>query len=125
MLLAEWRDGGVKQALIARLLGFRHRHAALFADGSYEPLAVSGEKAEHLIAFSRSRSGEALIVVVPRLTARLGAATDSVWRGTRITLPAAEATDLLRPRKIQIGAQTDVGLLLDSLPLGVFYASVR
>jgi maltooligosyltrehalose synthase len=125
LLLAGWRDGRVKQALIARLLGFRQRHAALFADGSYEPLAVSGEKAEHLIAFSRRRSGEALVVVVPRLTAELGAATNSVWQGTQIALPAAEATDLLRPRKIEIGEQTEVGLLLDSLPVGVFYASVR
>jgi malto-oligosyltrehalose synthase len=125
LLLAEWSDGRVKQALIARLLGFRQRHAALFADGDYEPLAPSGAQAEHLIAFSRRRRGEALIVVVPRLTAGLDAGIGPVWQGTRMALPQAKATDVLRPRKIEIGAETDAALLLDALPIGVFYASVR
>jgi malto-oligosyltrehalose synthase len=125
MLLKDWRDGRVKQALIARLLCFRRRHAALFAEGSYEPMAVSGKKAEHLMAFCRRNRGEALVVVVPRLTAGLGAAVGPIWQGTRIALPAAEATDLLRPRKIQIGEDSDAAGLLDAVPLGVFYASVR
>jgi maltooligosyltrehalose synthase len=125
MLLGEWRDGRIKQALIARLLGFRRRHAALFAEGSYEPLAVSGTQAEHLVGFCRRHRGEVLAVLVPRMTAGLGAATGSVWRETQVAMPAAEGTDLLRPRKIQIGDQTDASLLLETLPLAVLYASAR
>jgi len=125
LLLKDWQDGRIKQAVIARLLGFRRRHAALFAEGHYEPLAVSGEKAEHLIAFCRRHFGEALIVVVPRLTAGFETAVGGAWRETRIALPQAEATDLLRPRKIQIGATIEAALLLDILPLAVLYASVR
>jgi malto-oligosyltrehalose synthase len=125
LLLNEWRDGRIKQALIARLLCFRKRHAALFSEGSYEPLAVSGPKAAHLIAFCRRHRGEALKVVVPRLTTGLDSATGAIWQGTQIAMPAAEATDLLRPRTISTGASTDAGLLLDRLPFGVFYASVR
>jgi maltooligosyltrehalose synthase len=125
LLLNEWQDGRVKQALIERLLGFRRRHAALFAAGSYEALDVSGDRAEHLIAFCRRHQGEALVVLVPRLTAGLGAAVGAAWGRTLISLPAAEATDLLRARKIQIGAQAEAARLLDRLPLGVFYASVR
>ncbi|GAB2177191.1 malto-oligosyltrehalose synthase [Dongia sp. agr-C8] len=125
LLLKEWRDGRIKQAVIARLLGFRQRHAALFAEGSYEPLVVSGERADHLIAFARRLSGEALVVVVPRLTAGLDTAVGTVWRDTRIALPEAEATDLLRPRKIHLGKQSDASLIMDTLPLAVLYASVR
>jgi (1->4)-alpha-D-glucan 1-alpha-D-glucosylmutase len=125
LLLKDWDDGRIKQALIARLLGFRRRHAALFAEGSYEPLAVSGEKAEHLIAFRRSHGGEALIVVVPRLAAGLGTAVGAAWRDTRIALPETDATDLLRSRKIKIGETSEAALLLDTLPLAVLYASAR
>jgi maltooligosyltrehalose synthase len=125
LLLKDWDDGRIKQALIARLLCFRRRHAALFAEGLYEPLVVSGEKADHLIAFCRRHSGEALIVVVPRLTAGFETAVGAAWRDTRIALPETEATDLLRPRKIQIGETSEAALLLDALPLAVLYASVR
>ncbi|WP_395014702.1 malto-oligosyltrehalose synthase [Dongia sp.] len=125
LLLKEWRDGRIKQAVIARLLAFRRRHAALFAEGSYEPLAVSGERADRLIAFARRRSGEALIVVVPRLTAGLETTVGPVWSGTRVAFAATEATDLLRARRVQIGPEADAGLMLDALPLCVLYASVR
>jgi malto-oligosyltrehalose synthase len=125
MLLDEGRDGRIKQAVIARLLCFRQRHAALFADGNYEPLEASGAKAAHLIAFCRRYRGEALIVVVPRLTANLGSAVGAVWQGTLIAMPVAEATDVLRARKIQIGEKTDAVRLLDVLPFGAFYATVR
>jgi malto-oligosyltrehalose synthase len=125
MLLKEWRNGRIKQAVIGRLLRFRQRHAALFAEGSYEPLAVSGEKADHLIAFRRRSGDEALVVVVPRLTAGLGTAAGPIWADTRIALPEAEAADLLRPRKIHTGGSSDAAVLLDVLPLGVFYANAR
>jgi maltooligosyltrehalose synthase len=124
-LLAGWRDGRVKQALIARLLRFRQQHARLFAEGSYEPLATSGAKAGHLIAFARRLEGEALIVVVPRLTAGLGAAIGPVWQDTRIAMPEMEALDLLQPGKFQINAQADTASLLKLLPFAVLYASGR
>jgi len=123
--VAGWRDGRVKQALIARLLRFRQQHARLFAEGSYEPLATSGAKADHLIAFSRRLEGEALIVAVPRLTAGLGAAIGPIWQDTRIAMPEMEALDLLQPGKFQINAQADAASLLKLLPFAVLYASGR
>jgi malto-oligosyltrehalose synthase len=124
-LLKEWRDGRIKQAVIARLLDFRRRHAALFADGSYEPMAVSGPKAEQLIAFARRWQGEALVVVVPRLTAGLDSGAGSVWSGTRIACPAVEATDLLCGKKIELGPQSEASAMLDALPLSVLHAGAR
>jgi malto-oligosyltrehalose synthase len=124
-LLAEWRDGRIKQALIARLLRFRQKHARLFAEGSYEPLAVSGAKAAHLIAFARRLDGEAVIVAVPRLTAGLGAATGAVWQGTEIEMAGAGAEDLLRPRTIQIDGKVSATALLDDFPLAALYFRAR
>jgi malto-oligosyltrehalose synthase len=120
-LLKQWRDGRVKQALIARLLRFRARHARLFAEGDYQPLVVSGRQADHLIAFTRRFDGETLIVVVPRLTAQLASATGSVWQDTQIETGPAKAQDLLRPGTIETDGSIAVSTLLDELPLAALF----
>ena len=71
-LLAGWRDGAVKQRLMRDLLRFRADHRALFQEGRYAPVAVSGRFAEHVVAFERSLNDERLLVTTPRLTAKLG-----------------------------------------------------
>ncbi len=89
-----WRGGRAKQQLIAVTLALRARHAALFSDGSYVPLEVTGPLAEHVLAFMRRHQDSAVIVVTVRLPASLQA-TDSVpvwqdglWQGTSVHLPA-------------------------------------
>ena len=59
-----FRDGAVKLAVIGRLLKLRSAHPALFAEGSYEPLAVGGADAERVCAFLRRRDETALLVAV-------------------------------------------------------------
>jgi (1->4)-alpha-D-glucan 1-alpha-D-glucosylmutase len=65
-LLETWHDGRVKQTVIRRLLCHRRGHPTLFADGQYEPVAVAGPRAQHLLAFRRRYETDALLVVVPR-----------------------------------------------------------
>ena len=65
--IARWRDGWLKLWLTERLLALRNRLPGLFAAGSYEPLTVTGDAAEHIIAFRRGSGDEAIIVVVTRL----------------------------------------------------------
>lgn len=62
-----WLDGRLKQRLIGALLPLRAREPALFLEGDYIPLEVTGEQAGHLVAFARKLKDKALIVVVPRL----------------------------------------------------------
>lgn len=62
-----WRDGAIKQALIQRGLALRRAIPALFADGSYEPIAVDGPLADHVVAFVRRHGADAILVAVPRL----------------------------------------------------------
>lgn len=69
-LLAEsWRDGRIKQTLLRKLLSLRQAEPGLFAEGSYEPLAVAGERAEHAMAFLRRSGDKAALVLLARCCA--------------------------------------------------------
>ncbi len=92
-LLSQWRDGRVKQAIIARLLDLRRRQPALFAEGDYRPLQVEGRRAASLFAFSRSESGAQMIVLVPLHCSQALAGSASPlasrdwWGDTAVLLP--------------------------------------
>ncbi|QXH37510.1 malto-oligosyltrehalose synthase [Pseudomonas muyukensis] len=94
-LLAHWRDGRIKQALVARMLDCRQARAELFRRGDYLPLGVQGKHADKVLAFARLGDGERAIVVVPRLASSLlgSAATPLIpaqnWDDTRLVLPFA------------------------------------
>lgn len=70
-LIANWRDGRIKQSVIARTLEVRRKNPALFTQGSYEPLAVTGEHAECVIAFARRKGQSIAVTVAPRVASRL------------------------------------------------------
>jgi len=84
-MLENWRDARCKIAVTMTLLTERQRHPALFSDGDYEPLAVSGPKTDHICAFARNHGDRALIVAATRFPARLMAGPD--WRETEIAIP--------------------------------------
>lgn len=96
-LLEHWRDGHIKQWLIARTLAVRARHSALFRDGEYQPLNVEGEHADKVVAFMRLYLKDYALVVVPRLTSSLLGETliphipAQAWADTHIVLPAVLA----------------------------------
>ncbi|KAA5607340.1 malto-oligosyltrehalose synthase [Roseospira marina] len=132
-----WRDGRVKQALIAALLDLRTSNPNLFAFGDYVPLETVGCHADRLIAFARvSTDGDqAVVVVVPRLVWPLMDERDGLplprgWADTAVQLPADApwATrglcDVLgRPTAPPLSAETDgtlpAALLLEELPVAV------
>jgi (1->4)-alpha-D-glucan 1-alpha-D-glucosylmutase len=103
-LIDTWRDGRMKQAVIARTLAFRTRAPGLFAHGTYHPLPVQGPCAEHVLAFARMHEGRAAIVVVTRLAAGLpglAPGLDSETNGKPNVLPSAwEGTAIAVPRHL-------------------------
>lgn len=128
-LADDWRDGAIKQALMRTILTTRKSHPALFAEGAYCPLHVEGAAVDHLIAFARRNSDDALIVLATRLPLRmLGDGLHipaSSWDDTRVKLPADLAgkplLNLLSDRPTPTRAdQTLVAELLDDFPLAVF-----
>ncbi|WP_111413975.1 malto-oligosyltrehalose synthase [Billgrantia lactosivorans] len=128
--LAQWRNGRVKQALIARLLALRHARRELFVHGDYRALAVEGEHRERLVAFLRRHGDQRLLVVVPRLAAALldGAERPQVapsrWGGTRLRLPderdgawqCALTGTTLRVTNAHVAA----GEALQAFPVGIY-----
>jgi (1->4)-alpha-D-glucan 1-alpha-D-glucosylmutase len=80
-LLADWPDGRVKLYLTHRALTLRRGRARLFALGAYRALGADGPRADHLIALARTDGADAVVVAVPRLTARLGGLTGSLLLG--------------------------------------------
>jgi len=85
-----------KQQVIAKSLRLRQQKPALFRHGDYLPLTVTGERADHVIAYARMtpriRGGDALIVIAPRLALRLPDDADAAWfTDTTIALPEALA----------------------------------
>jgi (1->4)-alpha-D-glucan 1-alpha-D-glucosylmutase len=125
--LEHWRDGTVKQSIIARLLDTRRAHPELFARGDYRPLTAEGPASEHMIGFTREYRGQRLFVAVARHTAEwvagqdTPAIADDCWKGTSVGLPQGRWVSVFS------GADRDggrVGLehVFDGLPVAVWRA---
>ncbi|MDX1655119.1 MAG: malto-oligosyltrehalose synthase, partial [Candidatus Competibacteraceae bacterium] len=70
-LLEDLPDGRAKLYLVWRVLNLRRQCPGPFSNGDYQPLTVTGERAEHICAFARRYGEQQVIVVVPRLYASL------------------------------------------------------
>ncbi|MER2300170.1 MAG: malto-oligosyltrehalose synthase, partial [Pseudomonas sp.] len=126
-LLANWHDGRIKQALIARVLDCRKAHAELFRRGAYLPLTVQGRHADKVIAFARLGEGERAIIVAPRLASGLlGAASSPLipaqnWEDTRVILPfdpsSANSTGLFATAAVSPSRELLVSALLAEFPI--------
>ena len=92
-LLAHWHDGRVKQAVISRALRLRAEAGELFTAGSYTPIKVEGERADHVVAFARMYEGRAALVAVTRLPLHLPdfsaqpLPSEAAWHGTSLIIP--------------------------------------
>ena len=106
--LAHWRDGRIKQAIVARLLGARRAAPELFARGDYRPVPVEGERAQHIVAFLRTHGDSRILVVVPRLPQELLRSHDALefdpaaWQSTFLVLPdEADWHDVMEDRMLR------------------------
>jgi (1->4)-alpha-D-glucan 1-alpha-D-glucosylmutase len=89
-LLRNWADGRIKLYMTWKGLNFRRSKSALFSNGEYIPLRVTGLCRRHVIAFARRLSNEWCVVAVPRLFAKLG--SNPAWKDTAIELPEGAPT---------------------------------
>jgi (1->4)-alpha-D-glucan 1-alpha-D-glucosylmutase len=71
-LLASWKDGRIKLFVTRQVLRYRREHPEIFAAGTYEAVSATGEFAGCTIAFERRSEAGRLLVVVPRLSSRVG-----------------------------------------------------
>jgi (1->4)-alpha-D-glucan 1-alpha-D-glucosylmutase len=125
--------GGPKLWLIRRLLAHRRSNPGAFGPGSgYAPLPATGTHADHLAGFVRTPpggTGGKVVVLVPRLVARLGEAENGTdwtgphwdrggWDETRVELPEGSWTSVLTGEQSP-GGQAGVGDLLARFPVAV------
>ncbi len=122
-LLQNWRDGRIKLHITHKLLNFRRAHAALFKQGNHTTLEMAGEFTDFCIAYMRQLENEALLIVIPRLTARLGfPPVGDVWRDTVVNWPGGlvgrSARDLFTGASFTFGdSPLLVREVLKTLPL--------
>jgi (1->4)-alpha-D-glucan 1-alpha-D-glucosylmutase len=106
-LLQNWPDGRIKMFLTQRALHFRNEHVDLFRSGNYLPLRAIGSFADCCISFARQLDRDWAIVIVPRLSSRIGfPPTGDRWKDTVIELPGN--LSLERAREIFTGRELPI-----------------
>ncbi len=125
----DWRNGEIKQAVIARTLAFRREFPDLFAAGRYIPLPVTGPAAGHVVAFARQHDDTRIVVAVSRLPAALlGSATrlvppPSQLYGTRVSLPRGwsrrKSLDILSDARNGTAPNIPIATLFARLPIAL------
>ncbi len=132
-LLAQWRDGRIKQRLIARTLALRRATVDVFAQGAYLPLKVQGSAARHVIAFVRENANGSVLVATSLYPAKLlGRASHPMidpaqWGDTALVMPAhlrqRQWRDVLDERALPaLGALPRAAHLFAGLPMTVLVA---
>jgi malto-oligosyltrehalose synthase len=124
----EWRDGRIKQAIIARVLEMRRRQPELFQDGDYCSITVHGSNADGLIAFGRRQNGRVALIVAPRFSAALLdqdriMIPSAYWDHAELELPAGvptnHARNVLTGKIMSIRQRSSIAYLLDDLPVAL------
>ena len=125
-LSQQWRDGHIKLAWTRQLLKLRHETAAVFADGDYTPLTVSGTHADHVVAFARRRGSEAVIVAVARwfapLTQNGRAWLATPWDGA-IDVSGFDVENF--DVNGAVDGQLPLAVIFGGLPVGIMRATTR
>jgi len=129
-LLANWRDGRVKQALITNTLNLRAEHAELFARGTYQALEVVGSEAHRVLAFARELAGKRAIVIVPIRCAPLlkNGAEPRIdapqWGDTRVKLPFESSDEHLKglfsSTAVTKNRELNISAALGDFPVNLF-----
>ncbi len=105
-------EGLPKLWLVQQALKVRRMHESAFGDtGTYTPLAVSGEKQNHALAFLRSDS---IMVLVPLLPAKLATS----WGQTTIAMPSGSWNNVLSGTELRGGVQ-EIGKILSGFPVAL------
>jgi (1->4)-alpha-D-glucan 1-alpha-D-glucosylmutase len=128
--LPAWRNGVIKQRLIATLLAHRHDRAAFYSSAGHQPLSATGARAAHVVAFERRSPAGHLVAIAARWPLSLAGGTldvphipSAAWQDTRIELPRpGDYFDVLRGAPAALDAKLPVAHALRDLPVALYFA---
>lgn len=112
-LLENWRDGRIKEQLIASTLNLRKPFLALF-EGAYVPLEIKGQHAAQGIAFARHDGQKWIVVITTRLAAGLLGESKvpridpAAWEDTHVCLPEELCAAIRHPHLHDVLIHQDV-----------------
>jgi (1->4)-alpha-D-glucan 1-alpha-D-glucosylmutase len=122
-LMQCWPDGRIKMRLTQRLLHLRRENPELFREGIYEPINFGGAFADCAIGFVRRHRDRAIIVIVPRLSSRVGfPPIGDRWQDTHVVLPVGMSNlrDVFSDRKVRVeNSQLRLAVAMSQLPFAV------
>ncbi|PYM02131.1 MAG: malto-oligosyltrehalose synthase, partial [Verrucomicrobia bacterium] len=123
-LMQCWPDGRIKMRLTQRLLHLRCENPELFHEGNYESLNFGGAFADCAIGFARRHRDRAIIVIVPRLSSRLGfPPVGDRWQDTHVVLSSrlSNLRDVFSNREVRAEkSQLRLAVAMSQLPFAVF-----
>src|SRR5262249_26360931 len=135
-MIAHWTDGRIKMWITARGLDLRTRAAELFQPGEYRPLEAIGERGAHVVSFARRDASGMLIVVVPRLAAKMTRSDhplplgEASWGQTTLPLatdlrPPRGCEDVLTGERFLAGDGLRIADLLRTLPVALLHGEAE
>jgi (1->4)-alpha-D-glucan 1-alpha-D-glucosylmutase len=123
-LMRCWADGRIKLSLTQRLLHLRREHGELFREGNYEAINFGGTFADCAIGFVRRHQDRAVVVIVPRLSSRVGfPPVGQRWQDTHANLASGLSglRDVFSDREVRAeNSQLKLSEALSQLPFAVF-----
>jgi maltooligosyltrehalose synthase len=114
----------IKLAIIRLLLQLRQREPRLFQSGIYFSLYAAGSKKDCCVAFHRRLEEKSVLVIVPRLTTKLGQPGEAVdWGDTQLLIDESlpDMQDLFGKRIFKKSADQIPLQSLGDLPFAVFH----
>jgi len=124
-------DGRAKLWVVRCLLDSRRRHRALYQQGDYRPLKVSGARADNVVAYMRRFDRQGLLVVAGRLFTQLGRPVGTLpvgvdaWGDTTVDTAGvdntSELTNALTGATVSAERPLRLARLLSSFPGAVLH----
>jgi (1->4)-alpha-D-glucan 1-alpha-D-glucosylmutase len=128
-LMRCWADGRIKLCVTQRLLHLRRANAELFREGNYEAINFGGAFADCAIGFVRRRRDRAIVVIVPRLSSRVGfPPVGERWQDTHANLASGLSAlrDVFSDREVRAeNSQLKLSEAMVQLPFAVFCSGGR
>ena len=120
-------NGNIKLFLTYQLLQARKNFVALFQQGDYQPLDVSGALQNHVIAFARRVEDQVAIAIAPRFLTSLIQPGEcplgtAVWQDTQISVPSGFPSswkNAITAQSLQSKGTIAVGEALQHFPVAL------